>query len=91
MKTRAERSPTATGLTGSKMWNSNAPFADASGVGKIRRGTTTISRGFNPREGMKACGAKIGASSRWRARSPARIVMDGVVVPEDALLPNVSA
>jgi glutaryl-CoA dehydrogenase len=45
-------------------------------------------RGFILEKGMKACRRRRSAASSLRASITGEIVMDGVVVPEDALLPN---
>jgi len=90
MKTRAVKTATGYKISGSKMWISNAPIADVFVVwaksdehgGKIR--------GFILEKGMKGLSApKIGGKLSLRASVTGEIVMDGVEVGEDALLPNV--
>ncbi|MCR8826225.1 acyl-CoA dehydrogenase [Pseudosulfitobacter koreensis] len=90
MKTRAVKTATGYKISGSKMWISNAPFADVFVVwaksdehgGKIR--------GFVLEKGMKGLSApKIENKLSLRASITGEIVMDGVEVGEDALLPNV--
>ncbi|MBR9865114.1 acyl-CoA dehydrogenase [Neptunicoccus cionae] len=90
MKTRAEKVQGGYVLNGTKMWISNAPIADVFVVwaksdehgGKIR--------GFVLEKGMKGLSApKIEGKMSLRASITGEIVMDGVEVPDDALLPNV--
>jgi glutaryl-CoA dehydrogenase len=90
MKTRAVKTPTGYKISGAKMWISNAPIADVFVVwaksdehgGKIR--------GFILEKGMTGLTApKIGGKLSLRASVTGEIVMDGVEVGEDALLPNV--
>ncbi len=91
MKTRAVKTANGYKISGSKMWISNAPIADVFVVwaksdehgGKIR--------GFILEKGMSGLSApKIGGKLSLRASITGEIVMDGVEVGEDALLPNVS-
>jgi glutaryl-CoA dehydrogenase len=78
-------------LTGSKMWISNAPIADVFVVWAKSAAHDNKIRGFILEKGMKGLTApKIGGKLSLRASITGEIVMDGVVVPEDALLPNVS-
>ncbi|SDZ62945.1 glutaryl-CoA dehydrogenase, partial [Jannaschia faecimaris] len=90
MKTRAEKTATGYRITGSKMWISNAPFADVFVIwaksdehgGKIR--------GFVLERGMKGLSAPtIKGKQSLRASTTGEIVMESVEVGEDALLPNV--
>ena len=90
MKTRAVKTPTGYKISGAKMWISNAPIADVFVVwaksdehgGKIR--------GFILEKGMTGLTTpKIGGKLSLRASVTGEIVMDGVEVGEDALLPNV--
>ncbi|WP_417517611.1 acyl-CoA dehydrogenase [Minwuia sp.] len=88
MKTRAKTIDGGYSLSGSKMWISNAPFADVFVVwaktddGKIR--------GFVLEKGMKGLSApKIEGKLSLRASTTGEIVMDNVEVSEDHLLPNV--
>ncbi|WP_424986686.1 acyl-CoA dehydrogenase [Microbulbifer sp. S227A] len=90
MKTRAVKTANGYKLTGSKTWISNAPLADVFVVwaksdehgGKIR--------GFVLEKGMKGLSApKIENKMSLRASITGEIVMDGVEVGDDALLPNV--
>lgn len=91
MKTRAERTADGYKLTGSKMWISNAPIADVFVVwAKLKgyNGKDEI-RGFVLEKGMKGLSApKIGGKLSLRASITGEVVMEGVEVGEDALLPN---
>jgi glutaryl-CoA dehydrogenase len=91
MKTRAEKVSDGYRLTGSKMWISNAPFADVFVVWAKSAAHGNEIRGFILEKGMKGLSApKIAGKLSLRASLTGEIVMDGVVVPETALLPNVS-
>ena len=91
MKTRAEKVADGYRLTGSKMWISNAPIADVFVVWAKSAAHDNAIRGFVLEKGMKGLSApKIGGKLSLRASITGEIVMDGVVVPEDAILPNVS-
>ncbi|TPK47383.1 MULTISPECIES: acyl-CoA dehydrogenase [unclassified Mesorhizobium] len=93
MKTRAEKTANGYKLTGSKMWISNAPVADVFVVWaklKGENGKDEI-RGLVLEKGMKGLSApKIGGKLSLRASITGEVVMEGVEVGEDALLPNVS-
>ena len=91
MKTRAEKVADGYRLVGSKMWISNAPIADVFVVWAKAEAHGGEIRGFVLEKGMKGLSApKIGGKLSLRASITGEIVMDGVVVPESALLPNVS-
>jgi glutaryl-CoA dehydrogenase len=91
MKTRAKKVDGGYALTGSKMWISNSPFADVFVVWAKSEAHGGEIRGFILEKGMKGLSApKIGGKLSLRASTTGEIVMDGVVVPESALLPNVS-
>ncbi|MCB8819657.1 acyl-CoA dehydrogenase [Microvirga rosea] len=91
MKTRAEKIDGGYRLTGSKMWISNSPIADVFVVWAKSAAHDNQIRGFILDKGMKGLSApKIGGKLSLRASITGEIVMDGVEVPEDALLPNVS-
>ena len=88
-------------LKGSKMWITNSPIADVfvvwakleepDGTGSWRTGGQESIRGFILEKGMKGLSApKIEGKMSLRASITGEIVMDGVFVPEDNLLPNVS-
>jgi glutaryl-CoA dehydrogenase len=91
MKTRAEKTANGYKLSGSKMWISNAPVADVFVVWaklKGENGKDEI-RGFVLEKGMKGLSApKIGGKLSLRASITGEVVMEGVEVGEDALLPN---
>ena len=78
-------------LRGSKMWISNAPIADVFVVWAKSEAHDNQIRGFVLEKGMKGLSApKIGGKLSLRASITGEIVLDGVEVGEDALLPNVS-
>ncbi len=88
MVTRAEKVPGGFSLTGAKMWITNAPVADVCVVwakldGKIR--------GFLVERGTKGLSTpKIDGKLSLRASITGELVLDGAVVPEENILPNVS-
>ena len=91
MKTRAEKIDGGYRLIGSKMWISNSPIADVFVVWAKSAAHGGEIRGFVLEKGMKGLSApKIGGKLSLRASITGEIVMDGVEVPESALLPNVS-
>jgi len=91
MTTRAEKVADGYRLTGSKMWISNAPIADVFVVWAKSAAHDNEICGFVLEKGMKGLSApKIGGKLSLRASITGEIVMDGVVVPESAMLPNVS-
>lgn len=90
MKTRAEKTATGYRLTGSKMWISNSPIADVFVVWAKSEAHDGKIRGFILEKGMPGLSApKIGGKLSLRASVTGEIVMDGVEVGEDALLPDV--
>ena len=90
MKTRAARIEGGYRLTGSKMWISNSPIADVFVVWAKSEAHDGKIRGFMLEKGMAGLSApKIGGKLSLRASVTGEIVMDGVEVPETALLPNV--
>jgi len=88
MVTRAEKTAGGYKLTGAKTWITNAPVADIAVVwakldGKIR--------GFLVERGTKGLSApKIEGKLSLRASITGELVLDGALVPEENLLPNVS-
>ena len=91
MKTHAEKVSDGYRLTGSKTWISNAPIADLFIVWALSAAHDNQVRGFVLEKGMKGLSApKIDGKLSLRASVTGEIVMDGVVVPEENLLPNVS-
>ncbi|MCI5039700.1 MAG: acyl-CoA dehydrogenase [Donghicola eburneus] len=90
MKTRAEKTDKGYRLTGSKMWISNSPIADVFVVWAKSDAHGGKIKGFVLEKGMAGLSApKIGNKLSLRASVTGEIVMDGVEVGEDALLPNV--
>ena len=91
MKTKAEKTPGGYRISGAKMWISNAPIADVFVVWAKSAAHGGQIRGFVLEKGMKGLSApKIGGKLSLRASVTGEIVMDGVEVGEEALLPNVS-
>jgi glutaryl-CoA dehydrogenase len=90
MKTRAEKTATGYRLTGSKMWISNSPIADVFVVWARSEAHGGKIRGFVLEKGMAGLSApKVGGKLSLRASVTGEIVMDGVEVGADALLPGV--
>ncbi len=88
MRTRAEKIDGGYRLTGSKMWISNSPIADVFVVWAKLDDTI---HGFVLEKGMKGLSApKIHGKLSLRASITGEIVMDGVEVSEDHLLPDAS-
>ena len=91
MTTRAEKIDGGYRLSGAKMWISNSPIADVFVVWAKSAAHDNKIRGFILDKGMKGLSApKIEGKLSLRASITGEIVMDGVEVSEDALLPNVS-
>ena len=91
MSTRAEKVAQGYRLTGSKMWISNAPIADVFVVWAKSPAHDGAIRGFILEKGMQGLTTpKIGGKLSLRCSITGEVVMDGVVVPETNLLPNVS-
>jgi glutaryl-CoA dehydrogenase len=92
MQTRAERIDGGYLLSGSKMWISNSPIADVFVVWARCQGGDFDGRikGFVLDKGMAGLSApRIHGKVGLRASITGEIVMDGVEVPETALLPGV--
>ncbi len=89
MKTRARKVAGGYILNGAKTWITNSSIADVFVVwGKDDGG---VIRGFILEKGMQGLSApKIEGKFSLRASVTGEIVMDGVFVPEENLLPNVS-
>ena len=89
MVTRAKKAPGGYSLSGAKTWISNAPIADLFLVwAKTEDGAI---RGFLVEKGAKGLAAPpIHGKVGLRASITGQILMDGVFVPEDNLLPSVS-
>jgi glutaryl-CoA dehydrogenase len=91
MSTRAEKIDGGYRLTGTKMWISNAPIADVFVVWAKSAGHGGQIRGFILEKGMKGLSApKIEGKLSLRASITGEIVMDGVEVSEEQLLPDVA-
>ncbi|MCK0196247.1 acyl-CoA dehydrogenase [Ancylobacter sp. 6x-1] len=91
MRTRAEKIDGGYRLSGAKMWITNAPIADVMVVWAKSAAHDNAIRGFVLERGMKGLSTpKIENKLSLRASITGEIVMDGVEVPEEALLPNVS-
>jgi glutaryl-CoA dehydrogenase len=91
MRTRAEKTAGGYRLTGSKTWISNAPIADVFVVWAKSAAHGDEIRGFVLEKGMKGLSApKITGKLSLRASVTGEIVLDGVEVGEEALLPGVS-
>jgi len=90
MKTRAEKTASGYRLSGTKMWISNAPIADVFVVWAKSDAHGGKIRGFVLEKGMSGLSApKIENKMSLRASVTGEIVMNGVEVGEDALLPHV--
>ncbi|MFS2108211.1 acyl-CoA dehydrogenase [Sphingomonas sp. Sphisp140] len=90
MRTRAARIDGGYRLTGSKMWITNSPIADVFVVWAKSEAHGGGIKGFVLEKGMKGLSApKIEGKLSLRASITGEIVMDGVEVGEDALLPEV--
>ncbi len=90
MKTRAEKTAAGYKISGSKMWISNSPIADVFVIWAKSDAHEGKIRGFVLEKGMKGLSApKIAGKQSLRASITGEIVLDGVEVGEDALLPNV--
>lgn len=90
MRTRAEKIDGGYKLTGAKMWITNSPIADVFVVWAKSDEHGGGIKGFVLEKGMKGLSApKIEGKLSLRASITGEIVMDGVEVGEDALLPEV--
>ncbi len=90
MRTRAEKIDGGYRLTGAKMWITNSPIADVFVVWAKSDAHGGKIRGFLLDKGASGLSApKIREKLSLRASITGEIVMDGVEVGEDALLPNV--
>ncbi|MEO8618917.1 MAG: acyl-CoA dehydrogenase [Sphingomicrobium sp.] len=91
MRTRAEKVAGGYRLKGAKMWITNSPIADVFVVWAKSEEHGGAIRGFVLEKGMTGLSApKIKEKLSLRASITGEIVMDGVEVGEDALLPHVS-
>jgi glutaryl-CoA dehydrogenase len=90
MRTRAEKVDGGYRLSGAKMWITNSPIADVFVVWAKSDAHAGKIRGFILEKGMNGLSAPaIKQKLSLRASITGEIVMDGVEVGEDALLPNV--
>ena len=91
MRTRAEKIDGGYRISGAKIWITNSPIADVFVVWAKSDAHDSAIRGFILERGMAGLSApKIEQKLSLRASITGEIVMDGVEVGEDALLPNVS-
>jgi glutaryl-CoA dehydrogenase len=91
MRTRAEKAADGYRLVGSKTWISNAPIADVFIVWAKSAAHDNQIRGFILEKGMPGLSApKIEGKLSLRASITGEVVMDGVVVGEENLLPGAS-
>ena len=89
MRTKAEKIDGGYRLSGSKMWITNAPIADLFVVWAKSVAHGDKIKGFILEKGTKGLSApSIAGKLSLRTSITGEIVMDGVEVPEDALLPN---
>ena len=90
MKTRAEKIKGGYRITGSKMWISNSPIADVFVIWAKSDAHEGKIKGFILEKGMKGLSSpKIEGKLSLRASVTGEIVMDGVEVSDEALLPSV--
>jgi glutaryl-CoA dehydrogenase len=86
MVTRAEKAPGGYRLTGTKMWISNAPFAD---IAVIWAKLDGVIRGFIVERDTKGFSTpKIAGKLSLRASVTGEVVLESAFVPEENLLPN---
>ncbi len=86
LATRAEKVPGGYRLTGTKMWISNAPFAD---IAIVWAKLDNAIRGFIVERGTHGFSTtKIRGKLSLLASTTGELVLDGAVVPEENLLPN---
>jgi glutaryl-CoA dehydrogenase len=88
MITRATKVPGGFSLSGAKTWITNAPVADVAVVWAKLEGKI---RGFIVERGTKGFSTpKIEGKLSLRASITGEIVLEGAVVPEENILPNIS-
>jgi glutaryl-CoA dehydrogenase len=91
MVTRAVKSGSGYRLTGAKTWITNAPIADVMVVWAKSDAHDGAIRGFILDRGMKGLSTtRIEGKVSLRASPTGEVVMDGVEVPEENLLPDAS-
>jgi glutaryl-CoA dehydrogenase len=90
MRTRAERIDGGYRLNGSKTWISNSPIADVFLIWAKSDAHDGAIRGFILDKGANGLSApKIGGKLSLRASVTGMIMMDNVIVSDDAILPDV--
>jgi glutaryl-CoA dehydrogenase len=90
MRTTAKKTANGYSLSGAKMWITNSPIADVFVVWAKSDAHNGKIRGFVLEKGMAGLSApQVKQKLSLRASITGEIVMDGVEVGEDALLPNV--
>jgi len=90
MKTVAKKTANGYVISGNKMWISNAPIADVFVIWAKSEAHGGKIRGFILEKGMQGLSApKIANKLSLRASITGEVVMQGVEVGEDALLPDV--
>ena len=90
MRTRAQKTDGGYRISGSKMWITNSPIADVFVVWAKSDAHDGKIRGFVLEKGMNGLSAPaVKQKLSLRASITGEIVMDGVEVGEEALLPNV--
>ncbi len=91
MRARAEKTSRGYRLTGAKTWITNSPLADIFVVWAKSAAHDNAIRGFLLERGMAGLTTPtIGQKLSLRASATGEIIMDGVEVPEQNLLPNAS-
>jgi len=91
MRTRAQKIDGGYRLSGTKMWITNSPIADVFVVWAKSDEHEGRIKGFVLEKGMAGLSApKIREKLSLRASITGEIVMDGVEIPEENLLPNAS-
>ncbi len=91
MRTRAEKIDGGYRLTGTKMWITNSPIADVAVVWAKSAAHDGEIRGFLVERGMKGFTTpKIEGKLSLRASITGEIVLDGVELPEENILPGAS-
>jgi glutaryl-CoA dehydrogenase len=89
MRSRAEKVEGGYRLSGTKMWITNSPIADVFVVWAKSDAHDGRIKGFLLEKGMKGLSApKIREKLSLRASVTGEVVMDGVEVPEENLLPD---
>ena len=91
MTTKAEKVQGGYAITGRKMWISNAPIADVFIVWAKSDAHKGAIKGFIIKKGAKGLSApKVEGKLSLRVSVTGELVLDGVEVSEDQILPNVS-